>query len=1115
MDSTLSQLLERLSRLGVQLRVEGERLVCNAPNDVLTADLQAEIGRRKPQLLALLGASAHQTLKGLQLKRRPPDGSLATVSFGQERLWLLQQMNPESFGYNIPSAVRLHGPLHIAALESALSEIVRRHEILRTTVSLREGRLVQVVHAPSRVSLPCHSLSTRGPDLVDREVSDEVTRLAQQPFDLSEFPYWRFLLLRLGPEDHVLVTIQHHIVSDGWSIGVLMHELSSLYQANLDGKESPLPELPIQYGDYAHWQRERLSGENLDALLSWWKKYLADVPRTLDLPTDFPRPDLQSDRGDWEVLTLGDSYCRKLREFCGRHAVTPFMMLLSVFSVFLARYSGQRDLAIGTPSGNRDHPHCEGLLGFFLNTLAVRLNLNRDPSFTELVQQSRSTTLDVFSHQELPFEKLVDALQLERDLSRSPVFQAMFIMHSQRASRLHLHNLTLGEVAFESGTAKYDLTLAATLFDDHIILTLEYRTSLFESTTVRRMLRQIKELLTSALELPELPVSQLRFVPQDELSLVVTRWNQTSEEYPKECTIDALVLAQAQNTPHQIAVRDLNTQLTYQDLSVRVRNLSQRLADRGLVRNQRVAVYLDRSAEMIVGLLAILHVGAAYVPLDDALPRERLQFIMKDAAIAGILTQESKRPDLDWLGVPLVTIDSDLERIDMPSGLQSGSSASSNDYAYVIYTSGSTGQPKGVAITHQSVVNLMVSMARRVGITAEDRMIALTSLGFDIAVLELLLPLTIGARIVIASAETSKDGRAISKVLQEEDITIMQATPTSWMLLLQTGWGGSHQLTALSGGEPLSRTLARDLLRLTRTVWNLYGPTETTVWSSAQRVHSADTTPAIGRPIANTQLYCLDEHLEPVPIGATGELYIAGDGLAAGYVNRPGQTAASFIPNSFSSLPGARMYRTGDLVRYLGSGQLQFLRRVDRQVKVRGHRIELEEIEQALLNDPSIACAIVDVDRSGAGDAIVAWVIPRDHVNPGVESVRDRLSDRLPSYMVPNRLVLVESLPTTANGKLDRSRLPNSYQRTSMERNYEAPQRPLEERIAVIWKRALRIDRVGLYDNFFDLGGHSLLLATVREELDREFDRQLSMVDLFRHPSIWSLSRYLEKSREM
>jgi len=576
-------------------------------------------------------------------------------------------------------------------MEDALSEIVRRHEILRTALSLREGNLEQIVHAPFRVTLPRHRIIPDG-DL-DLQIHDAVTLLAQHRFDLAEFPYWRFSLLELGPEDHVLVLVQHHVVSDGWSLGILLNELGESYGAFARGEESPLGELPIQYSDYAAWQRERLQGDSLEALFSWWKQQLQDLPASVHLPFDASRPELQSDRGDAETLVLAGSHCQQLREFCGRYAATPFMTLLSMFAILIARYSAQRDFVVGTPTGNREHPDCEGLLGFFLNTLAIRIKLAGDPSFGKLVHQVRATAVEAFAHQDLPFEKLVEELKPERDLSRSPIFQDMFIMHTQPVGELELHDLTMGDVSFESGTSKYDLTLAATLSNEQLLMTLEYCTALFERNTVRRMLRHAQELLTSALATPDVPISTLSMIPADERSQVVTLWNQTEQAFPQNRTIDDLVFAQVRKTPDRIALIDDTTQWSYVELAQRVVQIQALLGSHGVVRGQRIAVYLDRSVDIVAALLAVLRIGAAYVPLDDALPEQRRRFVFADANVALVLTQESKRSSLNALGVNAISIDVDLPAVSTSVASNCRSSASADDCAYIIYTSGSTGTP--------------------------------------------------------------------------------------------------------------------------------------------------------------------------------------------------------------------------------------------------------------------------------------------------------------------------------------------------------------------------------------------------------------------------------------
>ncbi len=1100
---TINELLSELERRGIRLRAEGNRIFCVAAPAALTPDLQQEIRRRKPELLALLG-SANADRGSPTLLPRSDRTRPAPASFGQERLWLLQQMTPEGFAYNIPGAVRLAGPLDLGALERALTKIVERHEVLRTTLELEGDRLVQIVHPAIPVRLEKRSLSHVLGDARHRAVSEEVTRLAQQPFDLASCPYWRFALLQIGPEEHVLAIVQHHIVSDGWSLGIFMRELGLLYDACVHGREPELPRLALQYGDYAAWQRAWLNGERFDSLLAWWKSQLADLPPALEMPTDHPRPELQTFEGTAELTVLSRADGLAVLEFCQAQGVTPFMTLLAAWAAILSRYSQQRDLVIGTPVGNRSHADLEPLLGFFLNTLALRIDLSDDPSFAELVRQVRHVALEAFERHELPFEKLVEEIRPERDLSRSPVFQVMFIMHNAPKARLELSDLTLGETSFESGTSKYDLTLSASMMGDRLVLALEYNTALFEKTSILRMLGHYRELLVRAMAEPHRPASELPLLTPAQKTRLTVEWNGAAVDYPRGATVCSLIYVQARATPDAIAVRDRHVAWTYAELTAFADRIAARLSSQGVRRGDRVAVLAHRSADMVGMLLGVLLSGAAYVPLDLALPPARQRFILGDADVKLILTQRDLVNEFQDISLPLLCVE---ERKDRRLGASRRGEPAPNDIAYVMYTSGSTGQPKGVCVAHQAVVNFLAAMQLQPSATKADRVLAVTSPTFDISVLEMFLPLSLGAQVIVADRDDVQDGARLTDLIESEGITLMQATPATWTMLLRSGWDGSPALRALCGGEALTQALADKLLERCCEVWNMYGPTETTVWSSCQRVTRGPRAPSIGRPIANTQIYVLDERLELAPVGVWGELCIAGDGLALGYHGRPGQTAAAFVPNPFALSPGARMYRTGDLARWLPNQQLELRGRLDRQVKLRGYRIELEEIEHALKRDLQVSDAAVKVYGAADAQSLVAWVVPAGAASLTGEELRQRLSQVLPHYMIPSRIEICDVLPLTPSGKVDRKRLPALQpDRPRLHQSFVAPRTKTEAKIATIWQTVLSLDRVGLHDSFFDLGGHSLLLASVREHLRREFAREISMLDLFRHPTVASLA---------
>ncbi|MEZ6088052.1 MAG: amino acid adenylation domain-containing protein [Pirellulaceae bacterium] len=910
----------------------------------------------------------------------------------------------------------------------------------------------------------------------------------------------------LSTEEHIFVTVQHHIVSDGWSIRILLHELKLLYSAFVQGLKSPLRDLPIQYGDYARWQRSRLQGDAMRTLLQWWRKHLEGCSFVLDLPTDLPRPELQSEHGDWEAISIGPAHCKQLKAFCSAQGVTPFMVMLTVYAIFLSRYSGQKTLVLATPTGNREQPECEDLLGFFINTLAIRIDYSGAISFADAVQATKRETIEAFAHQELPFERLVEEVQPTRDLSRSPVAQVMFIMHSQPSSQFEMQDITVGAVNYDTGTSKYELTLTARLSESELILSLEYCTALFEQATIRRMLRQIRELLISALTQPDLPTCRLSMGDESEAPVSTRSLGLDNASLAR--TITDLVRDASLGSPQRIAVVDQTRTYTYFELHQLVGLMHERLTRMGVKCGDRIAVNLDHSIEMVATLLAVLRLGAAYVPVDDSSPKERLRRMLDDAGVV-VYATDKVTDDL-----PLTEHERVLQ-IDRASSVtfENGEDmplvdhSHPSDMAYILYTSGSTGEPKGVAVSNVAVVNFLCSMRQSPGISSTDRILALTSLTFDISVLEIFLPLISGATLVLGDAQLRTDGRSLARFLEAAQITIMQATPTGWSLLLANDWQGKRDLKALCGGEPMPRQLARGLLQRVGCLWNLYGPTETTVWSSLQRIDSARSNPSIGFPIANTQMYCLDDDLSPTPIGIPGEIYIAGAGLAEGYFNDPRRTAASFIPNPFAGAKGERMYRTGDWGRRIGNGQFQFLRRIDRQVKLRGHRIELSEIEHVLVQHSAIQHAIV---QPAADDrSLLAWIVVEAGQQLNVEKLRTHLAKHLPHSMIPGKYIQIDALPVLSSGKLDRAKLRDLDDQRVGVVSSQPPSTSVQKRVAAIWNRLLGTSHGGIHDNFFDLGGHSLLLASVREEMRHEFGFEIPMIDMFRYPTIGSLANSL------
>ncbi|MBD1938351.1 non-ribosomal peptide synthetase [Microcoleus sp. FACHB-68] len=1012
------------------------------------------------------------------------------TSFAQQRLWFLDQFESGNSFYNLPAAVQLKGQVNIPVLEESFQEIVRRHEVLRTAFTLEDGEPVQVIYP--NVDLKLQIVDFTQIQNPHPQIQTAILEEAQKTFNLAEPPLLRTTLIKLDEQEFILLLNIHHIVSDGWSLGVLVKELAALYEAFLLNKPSPLPELPIQYADFAIWQQENLQGEKLETQLNYWKQQLQDAPLLLELPADKPRSAVQTFRGARQSFVLSKVLTDALKEFSNRENATLFMTLLAAFNALLHRYTERTDILVGSPIANRNKAEIEGLIGFFVNTLILRTKLSENSSFRELLAQVREVTLGAYAHQDLPFEKLVEELKPERSLSHNPLFQVMFLLQNAPMPTLELPGLTLSVLEIDSGTSKFDLTLEMAEKPDGLHGWFEYNTDLFESSTISRMIGHFKNLLERIFANPEQQIFQLPLLTENEQHQLLVEWVGDEEEInepTQHLCLHHLFEAQVERTPDAIAVVFENQQLTYQELNEKANSLANYLQTLGVKPEVLVGICVERSLEMLVGLLGILKAGGAYVPLDPAYPSERLAFMLEDARVPVLLTQSHlvetlPKHQVAGTGILPITVclDTQWQANVLASNENPVSSVAAANRAYVIYTSGSTGKPKGVQICHQAVVNFLSSMRVEPGLTAEDTLLSVTTLSFDIAALELFLPLSAGARVVLVSRQVVSDGKLLLETLHQSGATVMQATPATWRLLLEAGWSGSGQLKILCGGEALPRELANQLTARCKELWNLYGPTETTIWSAACKVKPGNASVPIGQPIANTQIYLLSRHLVPVPIGVPGEVYIGGVGLSRGYLNRPDLTAEKFIPNLFSQHSNSRLYKTGDLGRYLPDGTIEYLGRIDNQVKIRGFRIELGEIEAKLLENPAVQEAVVVVREENLGNKrLVAYVVPKaQSIALKSSNLRQDLQRKLPDYMVPATFVMLESLPLTPNGKVDRKALPSPEKtRLEQEKAFTAPHTPVEETLAQIWTQVLGLKQVGIDDNFFELGGDSILSIQV------------------------------------
>ncbi|WP_292804315.1 non-ribosomal peptide synthetase [Nostoc sp. NMS7] len=1033
------------------------------------------------------------------------------LSFAQQRLWFLDQLQPLSAFYNVPVALRLVGTLEVAALQQSLQEIIHRHEALRTNFIKVDGKPTQVIQIQAnwKVSIVDFKyLSTTEQEIAIQKLAQQQ---AIQPFNLATEPLVKATLLVLSQTENALLVCMHHIVFDGWSVGVFVQELAALYNAYSQGQPSPLAPLPIQYADFAIWQRNWLQGDVLQSQLSYWQQQLANAPALLSLPTDRPRPSVQTDNGAYQQFALSKELTSGLTQLSQQQGVTLFMTLLAAFDTLLYRYTGQEDILVGSPIANRDRSEIEELIGFFVNTLVMRTDLAGNPSFSELLGRVREVALSAYAHQNLPFEMLVEALQPERDLSYTPLFQVMFALQNASTSQVELTGLTVTPLITEGATAKFDLSLLMQNTATGLVGFWEYNTDLFDASTIERMTGHFVTLLEGIIANPEQQISQLPLLTAVEQQQLLVEWNDTQVDYPSDKCIYQLFEEQVQRTPDAVAVVFEDQQLTYHQLNCRANQLAHYLKSLGVGADLLVGICVERSIEMVVGLLGILKAGGAYVPLDPEYPTERLRFMLEDAQVPVLLTQQRLVDRLTQHQAQLVCLDTDWQMISQLSQDNLITEAQATNLAYVIYTSGSTGQPKGVLIAHQGLLNLVFWHNRAFNITSLDKATQLAKTAFDAAVWELWPYLTAGASIYLVKSQL------LSSLVNLRDWLILKKITVSFLPtplaqeLLSLQWPTENLALRciLTGGDKLHQYPSDSI---PFQVVNNYGPTENTVVTTSGVVVAKEQdkiSPNIGRAIANTQVYILDSNLQPVPVGVPGELHIAGVGLAKGYLNRPDLTTEKFISNPFEEVEGSKLYKTGDLARYLPDGNIEYLGRIDDQVKIRGFRIELEEIEALLgQHDDVQVCCVIAREETPGNKRLVAYVVPQKEVTPTTDELRHFLGKKLPGYMVPTAFVILESLPLTPNGKVNRRALPAPDIQQELS-DYVMPNTELEKIIAGIWQKALAVEKVGIYNNFFELGGHSLLLVRINQQLQEEFGLEVSILDMFNYPNIYSLSQYL------
>jgi amino acid adenylation domain-containing protein len=1048
-------------------------------------------------------------IKAPLFRQRMREGPVG-LSFAQERLWFLDQLEPGSSAYHIPDAYLVNGPLDLPVLERSLRAVAQRHELLRTTLQVIAGKPAQVIAPTSDLSIPTVDRRELPENEHEAEIGRQIRRNSATVFDLAKGPLLQIEAVRLADARYLLLVNMHHVISDDWSLGVFCRELSSFYAAFLQRKPVDLPPLPIQYADYAICQREWLEKEELERQLAYWRRQLTGAP-TLELPTDFPRPPRQTFVGTRIPFTLPAELTARLKAFDRLENATHFMSLLAVFQVLLSRYSGQFDIVVGTPVANRRHLELESLFGFFVNMLVLRGDLSGEPSFREIVRRLRRTALDAYHHQDLPFEKLVEELNPERDLSRPPLFQVMFALQDVPTHPLSFPGAEVTRRLHAVHATHFDLELYLSTTGDAWSGFFGFNTDLFAAATIERMIGYYQTLLESLLTSPDLPVSKATMLTSAERHQL-RQWSEKPAHYGSPECIHHLFEQQAATSPELIALQYEDQTLSYRELNRRADILAGELQRIGVGRETRVGVCVERSLEMVVALLAILKAGGSYVPLDIHFPPDRITLILNDASVAVLILHDSLRPLCDRFTGAVISLDQKLAPETTPA---SSAAVSGKDAAYIYYTSGSAGRPKGVIIEHHSVVNFLRGMQAKPGISETDVLLALTTISFDPAVLDIFLPLSVGARVVIVPESTRLDPEQLLELLHKSGATILQATPTTWQLLMRSKWN-RKELKALIGGEVLTPELAREILSCCGELWNLYGPTETTVWSTVGRIERADEI-TIGQPIPNQRAFIVDTHDQLVPVGVRGELLLGGAGLGRHYISQPTLTTERFVPDPFSAGPDL-LYRTGDLCRYRPDGNIEFLGRIDEQVKIRGFRVEPGEIEACLIEHPSIhQCAVIDrVEKSGER-RLIAYVVPAGPasvIEPPI--LREFLRRKLPDYMVPAAFVALESLPLTRSGKVQRNALPAPQ---SVQRDSATPQgvlqNPVERQLGRIWEDVLQADGIGRNDDFFEIGGHSLLAVRLMAEVNAAFGIRLPLATIFRAPTLERLAEAVQTSDEL
>lgn len=1113
---TILEFMAELRGMGIRLWAEGENLRYQAPKGKLEKDVLQRIAARKGEILQFL-KQVSLDAKSLQESIPAVNRSDALeVSFSQQSLWFYDQLVPGSAVYNIPNAIRITGALDEQILRQALRQTALRHEALRTVFENVQGNPAQRILPEAEVLFQTADLTLLNEAEREAALKDGLEAEAWKPFDLQKGPLWRIMLFKTGERETVLLLTIHHIITDAWSNGIFVREFFALYDALSAQKPAALPPQQIQFADYAAWQRKRFATPEIkEPLLEYWRKQL-DNPTVLGISTDFPRPAVQSFSGDSRTLTFSAEMTARLKTFCASEDVTVFMLLLTAFQTLLHRWCAQEDILVGTVAANRGRLEITGMIGFIMNTLVLRTDFSGNPTLRELLSRVKAMTLDAYAHQEMPFDSLLEELKPERDMGRTPLFQVMYIHQNTEEVQLRLSGFEIAPVELKNKVAPFELRLITEEKNGRISCRMDYCTDLFKASTMDRFLLQLEQMADTILSQPQLCVDDFSVLTPAESDTIINTFNNTAVPFPKDKRIHQMFEEQAEKNPDAAAVVFEGETVSYGELNRRANRLAYYLKKRGVGADKVVGVCLERSVEMVVSLLGILKAGGAYVPFDPHYPKDRVEYMIRNSGAQCMIAAEKFLELIPEFGGDILCIDKEREKICAESEMNPPCEVTDENLAYVIYTSGSTGEPKGCMNTHLGMRNHKQWMQHTYRLTPQDRVLQKTPFSFDVSVWEFFWPLINGACLVVAKPEGHKDPSYLIRTIREQGITVIHFVPSMLSIFLEHPEVKS--CTSLrhvfSSGEALSLDLQRRFFETFDVpLYNVYGPAEcadvSTAWTC--RPEYSDRIVPIGTPIANVQTYILDKALNPVPVGVVGELCVSGDGVGKGYINRPDITAERFPANPFKA--GTRLYKTGDLAKYREDGVIEYAGRSDFQVKIRGMRIELSEIERVLGDHPAIhQNTVIAWEKEPGNLHLVCYaVFEKDKAVPQSELTAYLLKS-LPDYMVPRIFVFLESLPLLANGKINRKALPEPE--PIKREDIVPPSNETEERIAAIWKEALGVSEVGVYDNFFEVGGHSLLLTKIHSRLNAEFEREFSLIDLFTYSTIAAFAKFVSGEEE-